>query len=753
MTRPSLEGPLTKWTNVMKGWQHRWFVLDENSGLLSYYTSREKMMRGVRRGCVRLKGAILGIDNEEDGNFTITTDSKTFHFQARNLAEREVWVRALEDTILRHAVFTHEHQVQPIVFLRKHMPHQLLKVHFEEEEDCSYETNMKKFDNRISQADVLLQMLIEQTQSLDSQIDGIEDESLKSQLGKLSHNYNLLVGGVKLAIVLLQILKLQHQHQQQQPRRGSRELLPSDDNTSETQSYTEPTPGTIELGSDCLNNPILMPAVIESLSHVASPEGMTLIVPPEIVPETSYSSSDDDEDFFDADDDLNSSVTANRTTSANFIVGNGVKESSSTQLTNVPGTSKKSSSSGASSPPVRIDGSLDYDALYEDDEDQSDISMENHGSMITHLLSQVKIGMDLTKVVLPTFILETRSLLEMYADYFAHPDMFVSIADKKTPKDRMVQVVKWYMSAYHAGRKSTVAKKPYNPILGEIFQCYWNIPGFTETADSTPVDDGPMPWCTRGQLAFIAEQVSHHPPISAFYAECVAKKICFEAFVYTKSKFLGLSVGVHNIGHGTVHVLDFKEDYVLTFPSGYGRSILTTPWIELGGTVTISCKKSGYNANIEFHTKPFYGGKKHRITGEIYGPSEKKPFITISGEWNGVMESKNAETGRVEVFVDVLKTPVTKKIVQSVFEQKENESRNLWKDVTAGLRLNDIDKATMAKTMLEQKQRDEAKKRRDTGTSWETKLFYEKSEGDWRYKTPLSSRQEDSSYITSVREQ
>ena len=33
--------------------------------------------------------------------------------------------------------------------------------------------------------------------------------------------------------------------------------------------------------------------------------------------------------------------------------------------------------------------------------------------------------MDLTKVVLPTFILERRSLLEMYADFFAHPDYFV----------------------------------------------------------------------------------------------------------------------------------------------------------------------------------------------------------------------------------------------------------------------------------------------------------------------------------------
>lgn len=72
----------------------------------------------------------------------------------------------------------------------------------------------------------------------------------------------------------------------------------------------------------------------------------------------------------------------------------------------------------------RTDGSLDYDALYED-ECESDLSMESHGNVMTHLLSQVKIGMDLTKVVLPTFILERRSLLEMYADYFAHPDLFL----------------------------------------------------------------------------------------------------------------------------------------------------------------------------------------------------------------------------------------------------------------------------------------------------------------------------------------
>lgn len=41
----ALEGTLSKWTNVMKGWQYRFFVLDENAGLLSYYTVSLKKKR------------------------------------------------------------------------------------------------------------------------------------------------------------------------------------------------------------------------------------------------------------------------------------------------------------------------------------------------------------------------------------------------------------------------------------------------------------------------------------------------------------------------------------------------------------------------------------------------------------------------------------------------------------------------------------------------------------------------------------
>ncbi|XP_026682166.1 oxysterol-binding protein-related protein 9-like [Diaphorina citri] len=178
----------------------------------------------------------------------------------------------------------------------------------------------------------------------------------------------------------------------------------------------------------------------------------------------------------------------------------------------------------------------------------------------------------------------------------------------------MVQIVKWYLASFHAGRKSAVAKKPYNPVLGEIFRCHWDLPD--TSSDDEVVADGPVPWCHRNQLTFIAEQVSHHPPISAFYAEHVNRRVSLCAHVWTKSKFLGLSIGVHNVGFGTLKLLQFGEEYVCTFPNGYGRSILTVPWIELGGSTTVKCVQSGYHANVEFHTKPFYGGKKHRITAE-----------------------------------------------------------------------------------------------------------------------------------------
>ena len=62
--------------------------------------------------------------------------------------------------------------------------------------------------------------------------------------------------------------------------------------------------------------------------------------------------------------------------------------------------------------------------------------------------------------------------------------------------------------------QGALAKKPYNPILGETFHCSWKVPctskphkpstnSHIENA-TTATDDG--------KVTFVAEQVSHHPP-------------------------------------------------------------------------------------------------------------------------------------------------------------------------------------------------------------------------------------------------
>lgn len=516
-----LEGPLSKWTNVMKGWQFRWFVLEENSGLLSYYTSKEKMMKGVRRGCVRLKGAVIGIDDQDVNTFTITVDHKTFHFQAKDGEERERWVRRLEDTILRHANRSRG--------IWSSDPHNC-GFAYGSNEPSKRPNYLHTLDKRISEADAYLQLMIEQTNKIELKIaavaattsntssdcdDDKDKKDIKDANKAIHENANAMLESFKHSIVLLQIAKNTahpingiYQGPQVQSNQKGGGSLSQGNTTPDSDATSKATislpPGVVEYGIDCLKKK-------NDGSEISTDNSL-------LVPETSYSSSEGEDDFYDATENPYSSQSS-------------IKDEIEAPEA-VP--SKKDNVNPRNSlTPFRNDGSLDYDALYED-ECESDLSMESHGSVVTHLLSQVKIGMDLTKVVLPTFILERRSLLEMYADYFAHPDLFLRVADLKDPRERMVQVVKWYVSAYHAGRKSAVAKKPYNPILGEIFQCHWDLPSADgQQSDPNLVSDGPVPWCRRDQLTFVAEQVCHHPPSKNTFFSSFLSARCSYSIHYT----------------------------------------------------------------------------------------------------------------------------------------------------------------------------------------------------------------------------
>jgi len=96
--RRKFEGQLSKFTNVMKGWQYRWFVLSPETGRLEYYLLElpEKGRSSRARASQHLAGAVV-LPSEEDGQtFSVNFASgEMFKLRASHTKERQVWVDRL----------------------------------------------------------------------------------------------------------------------------------------------------------------------------------------------------------------------------------------------------------------------------------------------------------------------------------------------------------------------------------------------------------------------------------------------------------------------------------------------------------------------------------------------------------------------------------------------------------------------------------------------------------------------------------
>nr|XP_008264321.1 oxysterol-binding protein-related protein 10 isoform X4 [Oryctolagus cuniculus] len=622
---PALEGVLSKYTNLLQGWQNRYFVLDFEAGVLQYFVN-EQSKHQKPRGMLSLSGAIVSLSDEAPHMLVVYSASgEMYRLRAADAKEKQFWVTQLRACAKYHM-----------------------------------ETNSKM----MHQAEGQQKNLVHAIESLPGSgpLTALDQDLL---LLKATSAATLSCLGECLSLLQQSV----HQVGQPSHKPGASEHILG-------------WPGPKSHSAEQLRN------------------GALGSLPP---------------------------ASANITWA---VLPNSAEDGQPSQPEPEPN----------SGPELVL--SEDEKSDNEDEEEAELGVMEDQRSVILHLISQLKLGMDLTKVVLPTFILEKRSLLEMYADFMAHPDLLLAITAGATPEERVICFVEYYLTAFHEGRKGALAKKPYNPIIGETFHCSWEVPKDKvkprRTAAPCPADLPGRPGADDSsqsyKLRFVAEQVSHHPPISCFYCECKEKRLCVNTHVWTKSKFMGMSVGVSMIGEGVLRLLEHGEEYVFTLPSAYARSILTIPWVELGGKVSINCAKTGYSATVIFHTKPFYGGKVHRVTAEVKHNPTNTIVCKAHGEWNGSLEFtySNGET-RV---IDTATLPVYPKRIRPLEKQGPMESRNLWREVTRYLRLGDIDAATEQKRRLEEKQRVEERKRENLRAPWRPKYFIQEGDG-WVYLSPL----------------
>ncbi|XP_074936865.1 oxysterol-binding protein-related protein 8 isoform X4 [Phalacrocorax aristotelis] len=350
---------------------------------------------------------------------------------------------------------------------------------------------------------------------------------------------------------------------------------------------------------------------------------------------------------------------------------------------------------------------------------QTEVVSEENKSLIWTLLKQVRPGMDLSKVVLPTFILEPRSFLDKLSDYYYHADFLSEAALEENAYNRMKKVVKWYLSGFY--KKPKGLKKPYNPILGETFRCMWIHPR------------------TNSKTFYIAEQVSHHPPISAFYVSNRKDGFCLSGSILAKSKFYGNSLSAILDGEGRLTFLNRGEDYVMTMPYAHCKGILYgTMTLELGGTVNITCEKTGYSATIEFKLKPFLGNNDsvNQILGKI--KLGKEVLAILEGHWDSEVTISDKKTDVTETFwnpTSEIKQRRLPRYTVKFEEQDDFESEKLWQQVTRAINNKDQTEATQEKYILEEAQRKSAKERKLKGEEWTCKLFDQDSvTGEWHYK-------------------
>jgi len=246
--------------------------------------------------------------------------------------------------------------------------------------------------------------------------------------------------------------------------------------------------------------------------------------------------------------------------------------------------------------------------------------------------------------------------------------------------------------------------------LGEFFRCRYDYPNGT-------------------QGFYIAEQVSHHPPISAFYYVSPVNKVAIVGELRPKSKFLGNSVSTTMEGESRITLMDRPEDaeYVLTMPNMYARGILFGKMvIELGDTCTVRNGAQDLHADIEFKTKGFFSGTYNALAGRVkHGSNE---LGEVMGKWSALMEFKTAKTGEKRTLFDAQKdgSDVAPKWVTPEDEQEPYESRRLWRDLTRAILAKDMDAATESKTAVENAQRE----LRATGIKHATR-FFELQDGRW----------------------
>ncbi|KAL4073682.1 hypothetical protein J3A83DRAFT_4504961 [Scleroderma citrinum] len=257
------------------------------------------------------------------------------------------------------------------------------------------------------------------------------------------------------------------------------------------------------------------------------------------------------------------------------------------------------------------------------------------------------------------------------------------------------------------------------------------------------------------RVAYITEQVSHHPPVSAYFASCPARSIELKGVDQISAKVSGTTLRVAPGSFNKGIFIDITggpgegERYHITHPVASVNGILRGSfYITVADTTIITCTGSENGQRLrtvlEYKDESWIGRAQFLVEGVIHtyqeGETEHEQWTKVKhvpqscvlahleGCWKGQIRWRRTasatasgssvslpSTPDYQTLVDLAALRIIPKVVRPLAMQLPNESRKLWDNVTSRLLKKEYNDATKHKLAIEQRQRDEAGARKRTG--------------------------------------
>nr|ABF22369.1 oxysterol-binding protein-like protein 3 [Takifugu rubripes] len=220
------------------------------------------------------------------------------------------------------------------------------------------------------------------------------------------------------------------------------------------------------------------------------------------------------------------------------------------------------------------------------------------------------IGKDLSKVAMPVQLNEPINTLQRLCEELEYSELLDTANQTQDPYQRMVYVATFAVSAY-ASTHHRAGSKPFNPVLGETYECDRPDKGFR----------------------FIAEQVKHHPPVSACHSD--SQNFTFWQDVRWKNKFWGKSMEIVQMGTTHVTLPAFGDHYEWNKVTSCIHNILSGQrWIEHYGEMAIkNINSDNCQCKITFVKANSWSSSVNEIEG-VVTDSKGKVVHSIFGKWH-----------------------------------------------------------------------------------------------------------------------